>query len=197
MAFYGDGKTFYRLRSRGGGGESGVSWNLSLWEPRNASAGASLDYRDGKVKVSCNERVTELPMISGDDGKKIVDAGDFYGYRWTRVPYLLARDDKGLYYFVDMQRDVEGKKDMRLYIGPRGKLKLQPLTNIVSDSVGDIFSTKSGELRLISNGAAMKWVQGKAEQVLTRVPVDDNHVLIYTDLGVYERMPLGTPCDDL
>ena len=25
----------------------------------------------------------------------------------------------------------------------------------------------------------------------------DNHVMIYTDLGVYTGEPLGTPCDDL
>ena len=33
--------------------------------------------------------------------------------------------------------------------------------------------------------------------LVTAVPVEDNHVLIYTDLGVYTGEPLGTPCDDL
>jgi hypothetical protein len=196
-AFYGDGKTFYRLRVKGGGGEQGVSWNIALWEPRDPGAQAFIDYRAGKLNVTCNDRKTELSPVPPEDTAKMVDAATYYSYRWTRQPYLLARDDHGTYYFVDMQRDVPGKKDMRLYIGPRGKLQLQQMTNIVSDSVGDIFSTKTGELRLIANADALKWVQGKAESKLTNVPVSDNHVLIYTDLGVYERMPLGSPCDDL
>ena len=29
------------------------------------------------------------------------------------------------------------------------------------------------------------------------LPIDDNAVMIYTDLGVYTGQPLGTPCDDL
>jgi hypothetical protein len=195
-AFYGDGKSMYRLRSRGGGGEAGVSWNLALWEPRNISANAFVDYRDGKLKVSCNDRNTELSRVLADDAKKLIDAVDYYSYRWTRMPYLLARDDKGTYYFVDMERDAPGKKDMRLYIGPRGKLSRQQMTNIVSDTEGDIFSTKTGELRLVANVDSLKWVQGKSELKLTHVPVEENHVLIYTDLGVYDRLPLGTPCDD-
>ena len=196
MGFYGDGKQMYRLRIKGGGGEQGVSWSLSLWEPRNPNAQAFVDYRGGKLKVGCNDRNTELEQVPADQAKALIDGAEYYPYRWTRQPYKLARDDKGTYYFVDMQRDVDGKKDMRLYVGPRGKLKLQQMTNIVSDSVGDIFSTKAGELRLISNQGDIKWVQGKAESKLVHVPVEDNHVLIYTDLGVYERLPLGSPCDD-
>lgn len=195
MAFYGDGKTFYRLRTPGGGGDKS-SWSMSLWEPRGEWGRSGLIHRDGALKVECMERKTELTELKADEARPLVEGAQFLSYRWQRQPYLLARDDKGMYYFVDMQRDVPGKKDMKLYIGPRGKLKVQQMTNIVSDSMGDIFSTKTGELRLVANADQMKWVAGKAEEKLTRVPVEDNAVLIYTDLGVYERMPLGTPCDD-
>ena len=51
-AFYGDGKTFYRLRVKGGGGEQGVSWNIALWEPRDPGAQAFIDYRAGKLNVT-------------------------------------------------------------------------------------------------------------------------------------------------
>jgi hypothetical protein len=195
-AYYGDGKAFFQVRSPGGGGDR-TSWSMTLWEPRAQHGQSSIDYKDGNVKVECSERKTELKELPPEEAKPVLDGATFFGPRWQRLPYLLARDDKGVYYFVDMQRDVQGKKDMKLYIGPRGKLKPQQMTNIVSDSVGDIFSTKSGELRLVANNEELKWVSGKAEAKLTRVPVEDNHVLIYTDLGVYERMPLGTPCDDL
>jgi hypothetical protein len=33
--------------------------------------------------------------------------------------------------------------------------------------------------------------------LLVGLPLDDNRVLIYTDLGVYAGQRLGTPCDDL
>lgn len=195
-AYWGDGKTFYKLRSPGGGGDRD-NWSLSLWEPRNENARSSLEYREGVLKIDCMDRKTELQQLKADEAKALVDGATFFSPKWQRLPYLLARDDKGNYYFVDMQRDVPGKKDMKLYIGPRGKLKPQQMTNIVSDSMGDIFSTKSGELRLVANNDELKWVAGKGEAKLTRVPVDDNHVLVYTDLGVYERQPLGTPCDDM
>lgn len=194
-AWYGDGKTFYKLRSSGGGGDRD-SWSMTLWEPRAKFSQSSLVYREGKLAVDCMDRKTELSQVKSDDAKAVAEGATFYNFRWQRLPYILARDEKGTYYYVDMQRDVPGKKDLKLYVGPRGKLVLQQMTNIVSDSEGDIFSTKSGELRLVANRADMKWVAGKAEQKLTNVPVEDNAQLIYTDLGVYERMPLGTPCDD-
>jgi hypothetical protein len=194
-SWYGDGKSFYRVRTPGGGG-SRDKWNIGMWEPRFPWGHAGIEYNEGELKVSCGDRSTALTQLKGPETKALVDGAQFFNFRWTRQPYLLARDDKGTYYFVDMQRDVIGKKDMKLYIGQRGSLKPQQMTNIVSDSVGDIFSTKTGELRLVANGDEMKWVQGKAEAKLTKVPVDDNAMLIYTDLGVYERMPLGTPCDD-
>src|SRR2546422_262375 len=63
-AWYGDGKSFYRLRVHGGGADgSEGTWNLSLWEPRSPNANASLDYRDRKLKVDCNGRNTELSAM--------------------------------------------------------------------------------------------------------------------------------------
>jgi hypothetical protein len=41
------------------------------------------------------------------------------------------------------------------------------------------------------------WIKGKKRTKLIPVPVEDNHVLIYTDLGVYTGQRLGTHCDDL
>ncbi|HZS38940.1 MAG TPA: hypothetical protein VFF06_19035, partial [Polyangia bacterium] len=66
-----------------------------------------------------------------------------------------------------------------------------------SDSEGDIFATKSGSLRLILNKGESLWEQTGKKQKLILLPIEDNHVLIYTDLGVYTGLPLGTPCDDL
>jgi hypothetical protein len=195
-AFYGDGKSFYKLRAPGYGGDRD-SWSISLWDPRLSNALASLIYKEGEVSVECQSRKTALKELGVDDAKALASKAAFYGPRWKRMPRTLLRDDKGTYYFVDQQRDVPGMKDVKLYMGPRGKLKQQQMVNIVSDTQGDIFSTKNGDLRLIANQYDYRWVKGKKEVKLTQVSVEDNHVLIYTDLGVYEGMPLGTPCDDL
>jgi hypothetical protein len=61
----------------------------------------------------------------------------------------------------------------------------------------DIFTTRSGELRLVLDKKRSVWVEHKKELELIQLPVEDNHVLIYQDLGVYLGQRLGTPCDDL
>ena len=71
------------------------------------------------------------------------------------------------------------------------------MTNVVSDSEGDIFSTKTGSLRLILNKNESTWIEGKKQRKLVLVPVEDNARMIYTELGVYTGERLGTPCDDL
>jgi hypothetical protein len=58
-------------------------------------------------------------------------------------------------------------------------------------------STKpSRELRLVLDQQRSVWVERKKELELIQLPIDDNHVLIYQDQGVYEGQRLGTPCDE-
>lgn len=203
--FYGDGKTFYQLRVPSYGGDGGEhTWSMSLWEPRETWGQTSVQKTKEGFSASCGSRNATLTEVPAAEAQTIVGAAAFYRPRWTRKPYRLARDDRGQYYFVDHLRIEDEdfrnpgpKRDLRLFVGPRGKLKLQPMTNIVSDSQGDIFATKSGELRLVANQAEVKWVAGKKETKLLGLPIEDNARLIYTELGVYDRERLGTPCDDL
>jgi hypothetical protein len=202
-----DGKSFYQLRIGGGGSEGDdkdlKSLDRTFWEPRvNAPYQASLDYKnkDGKpaaLEVQCNERHTALTKSSDADAKTLIGAATFYKSRWQHRAYALARDNTGKYYYVDRQREPEDSKSFRLWAGQKGALKPQKMVNVVSDSQGDIFSTKHGELRLIIGKQETSWIQNSKPTKLTWVPIDDNHVLIYTDLGVYTGEPLGTPCDDL
>ena len=98
--------------------------------------------------------------------------------------------------YVDQAREPEGNKDFRVFRGQKGAVKPQKMVNIVSDSEGEIFITKAGKLRFVLNKSEKTWVEGKKETKLIDLPIDDNHVLIYTDLGVYTGQRLGTPCDD-
>ena len=132
----------------------------------------------------------------GEFEQKVLDKGGFHRPLWKRQAHVLARDDAGTYYFVDRLRDEEGGKGYRIFAGPAGGMKELPMTNVISDSVGQIYATKRGELRLITSNAEITWMKGGAKAALTRVPVEDNLALVYGDLGVYPG-GLGTPCDDM
>jgi hypothetical protein len=195
--FYGDGKTMWGQRTFGGG-RNGDSFSRNFWDPRMRSRGnASFDYnQDKKYLVYCGDRKTELKPVADADKKQLLDGAKFLGPRWTHQAYALARDNTGKYFYVDQLRDSDVKV-FRVWSGQKGAMKLQKLTNIVSDSEGDIFATKTGSLRVVLDKQESMWAQGKKQQKLLMLPIEDNAAMIYGDLGVYTGQPLGTPCDDL
>jgi hypothetical protein len=201
--YWGDGTRFWALRIGGGGGEKDAKdhWrkkDVVFWEPRvGPRYQASIAFDGAKWQVQCEHRKTEFTPLADAESQALVAAAKFFRPRWRWQAYALARDDRGRYYYVDHGRDPAESKRFRLFVGEKGNLKAMKMTNVVSDSEGDIFSTKTGSLRLILNKQELTWVAGKTRLRLTNVPVDDNHVMIYTDLGVYAGEPLGTPCDEL
>jgi hypothetical protein len=201
-----DGKEFYQLRVGSSGSEGGDKdlkrLDRTFWEPRvDALYKAGVEYKkDDKgadMAVQCSERKTKLKELPAADAKSLVDAAKFYKPRWNHYAYSLARDNTGKYYYVDNVREPEHAKNFRLWAGMKGAMKPQKMTNVVSDSEGDIFSTKSGSLRLILDKHETTWVQNEKKTKLVYLEPSDNHIMIYTDLGVYTGEPLGTPCDDL
>jgi hypothetical protein len=199
--FYGDGKVFHHVRRTGGGGvcaKAGLANYWTLWEPRIARrADAQILFKDGKHVVACGDRRTELQPVAEAEGRERIAKARFLARRWQRGAYALLRDQRGTYYYVDTLGEKRPGRDFRLYLGPRGSLKLQKLKNVVSDSEGDIFSTPKGELRLILSKDEAAWIAGKKRTKLVIVPVEDNRQLIYAELGPYVGERLGTPCDDL
>ena len=196
--FYGDGKEFYAQRRFGGGRNGDESFDSTFWEPRVDSGWkASFGFKDKKYSVQCDERKTDLTALDKAEAAKILDSAKFMKTRWKRKAYALARDNSGTYYYVDRMREPEDSKDFRIFRGPKGGLKPLKMTNVVSDTEGDIFVTKAGKLRLVLSKGEHVWLEGKKQVKLTPLDPSDNHVLIYSELGVYEGQPLGTPCDDL
>jgi hypothetical protein len=191
--YWGDGKVFWTQRVFGGGSEGVVAFQKMLWDPRTQ---ASFWLKDGVYTLACGERLTAFKPTPDEQTKLILSSATFKPPRWKRRAYALARDESGTYYYVDRARD-ENLKDFRLWAGQRGQLKPLPMTNVVSDSEGDIFATRSGELRMVLDKHESFWVKGKARSPLKMLPLDDNVRLIYLDLGVYAGEPLGTPCDVL
>ena len=146
----------------------------------------------------------KLTQLAAAEAKAVVAGAKFYKTRWNHFAYSLARDNTGKYYYVDNLREPEHAKNFRLWAGMKGAMKQQKMTNVVSDSEGDIFSTKTGSLRLILDKHETTWFEkrqyesGEPKKTkLVFLDPADNHIMIYTDLGVYTGEPLGTPCDDL
>ena len=199
--FYGDGKTFRRQRLVGSTFDDSGWFSLEFWEPRvTETMGFFLQQRDSKeVQVHCGKRVTTVTRVPAEEEQKLLDAAKFLPHLWKRKAYALARDDTGRYYFVDRAREPEDNLDFRLYVGPRGSMKLTKLKNVVSDSMGDIFATRKGELRLVVGNGEATWIVGRRRTALTFLDLGSHRTahMVYKDLGVYYGEPLGTPCDDL
>jgi hypothetical protein len=196
--FYGDGKRFFALRVGSSSRNGDESFDTTFWEPRvKARYQASLGFKKGEYFVQCEERLTALRPLPAEESKQMVASAQFFEALWRFRAYALARDDRGTYYYVDKQREPEDSRNFRLFAGQRGNMKPLKMVNVVSDSEGEIFSTKTGDLRLVLDKRQSVWVKGKKRTSLTSLPIEDNAVLIYTDLGAYTGQRLGTPCDDL
>ncbi len=145
----------------------------------------------------------------GDTSKEFIEASDAFGEEllakakrkprlWKRELFALARDDRGIYYYVDKMRADQGGHGFRVFRGPRGSLKLTPLVDIVDDSDGMIFATTKGKLRLIldkKKRSKALWIEGKKERSLVYLSLSENKEFIFGDLGVYANTPYGSVCD--
>jgi hypothetical protein len=215
--YYGDGKTMVHVPL--------PPWVLSgdsFFEPRfwaktknprfrglDMRLFATVDYDATKktCAVSCGERTTELTIVDGDARRDLLSAASYRPSPQTREPHRLARDMTGRYFYVDRGNTPETEKSFRLFVGPKGRMKLQKMTNVVADSEGEIFTTKSGSLRYVTDRKLPPvWIEHGKKLTLTVVPIEgtddagepvNNYQLIYNELGVYLGQKLGTPCDDL
>lgn len=201
--FYGDGKRFYELRSPSSG-RNGESWERSFIDPRLTEGGHAegmgfVSLRNGAYKLDCGPRATPLKLVDAAAAKDQLAAATFERSPRKYSPYALARDEHGVYYYVDHGYQKEDEKKFRLFVGPKGNLKQLKMTNIVSDVEGDIFSTKTGSLRLILNRSESLWIKDTKKSKLTIVKLDFNVQVasLYNDFGIYSGERLGTPCDDL
>lgn len=205
--YYGDGKRMAQVRMPGPALAGG--WFL---DPRFYNKTLNDNFRGVDLRVysaveydadkksceaRCGERTVALQVVPQDKAQALLQAATFLPSPVRNEPYALARDDRGTYYFVDHGSTPQTEKKFRLFVGPRGNMKQQQMTNVVSDSEGDIFATKTGSLRLILGRAESSWIEGEKPRRLTLLPLEKNLTVVYNDLGVYSGEKLGTPCDDL
>jgi len=207
--FYGDGKVFYRQYVPSGG-RNKDDHNLAVRDPRVLYPVRSMyQAKGGVLTFTCETRETVLQPLERDKAVAMLDQAKFYDVYWTRTAHALARDDRGVYYYVDRlvadDYTGSGHRGFRVFRGMRGKMRQLRMKNVVSDVKGEIFTTNRGQLRLIiprggttGEGKGL-WIAGKRRVNLTAIPVGDlrTRVMIYRDLGAYTGLKLHKPCDDL
>lgn len=196
-------KTLYEQYIKGSFSDGEGGWEYSTIAPRvqeEPHIGSIQRKKDGTYEKTCRGKDDfGLTEVSGDKAKAILDKSAFLTSGLVRVAHLLARDDSGVYYYVDRYARIYGGKGYRVFVGKKGAMKQMPLTDVASDSAGDVFSTKSGDLRLVrnseSNKETMTWVRGEKRTELVFLDTDLNSAVIYKDLGIYTF--LGTICDNV
>lgn len=204
--FYGPGKAkvLYEQILEGSRGRDGSAWSIAIHAPRMAYPfmGTLARRKDGTYFRACgHDLFAELTVVTGDRAKAILDKWKFLTSTMIRRPYLLARDDRGVYYYVDVLRDLYGGNGHRVFVGKKGALKQKALTDVTTDSAGDVFSTKSGDLRLVrtfgeqQEKPTAQWIRGEKKQELIYLDTYMNQPLIYRELGLY-RIPY-TICGNL
>jgi hypothetical protein len=202
VVFYGNGKELYSQIIVGRSAD-GDAWSISAYAPRVAEMrpGEIRRKKDGSVTKNCDGKDDYgLTQLTGDKAKAVLDKSVFLSPVLVRRSHLLARDDRGVYYYVDkLSRDLGGK-GFRVFVGKKGAMKQLPLTDVASDSGGEIFSTKTGDLRLIDvkgtdRPVQASWIKGEKRTELLRLDVTVNSPLIFRGLGIYKF--IGTLCDNL
>jgi hypothetical protein len=200
--FYGDQKGLYQQRVIGYGVSGGkIDW--SVWAPRvRHMAQADLTQDDKGATLVCEMKESKyigktLAVMPADQAKTFLEHVPLHPPLWQRQSHLLARDDNGVYYFVDQLREEYGGNGFRVFIGQKGAMKEMPMKNVVSDSAGEIFATTNGDLKLVTTskqGHEAYWKKGGKKEDLTLLEPQENRYLIYSELGVYGT--LGAVCDE-
>lgn len=189
--FYGTGKTLYK-QTVTGRSRNGDAWTVATWAPRleEIRPGTVARKDDGTFMRWCDgQDDAVLTELTGDKAKVVLDKYTFLSPALVRRPHLFARDDSGVYYYVDRLSKDYGGKGYRVFVGKKGAMKQRPLLDVASDSAGDVFATKTGDLRIVrtvtDDKSAVTWVKGEKRTQLISLDPDLNSILIYKEFGVY------------
>jgi hypothetical protein len=193
-------KELYEQQSQGHS-RNGKSWSEQVWAPRIPGIRPGyFDFKDDQYSKACNDSRVPLTQLTGDKAKAILDKSTFMTPFMVRTAHRLARDDSGTYYYVDRFLKKFGGSGYRVFVGKKGAMKQLALTDMAIDTAGEVFSTKTGDLRLVVThehdakpGAV--WIKGNRKLDLVQLDIDANSPLIYSELGIWTFM--GTLCDKM
>jgi hypothetical protein len=196
--YYGDKSVLYRstnvLHHDDGTAEASAGVRGMLWH---------FELGLKEVKASCGQRKVTLAAVPREAARRLVrDATIKLAPSWDRQPLRLARDDTGVYYYVDgiLRPDTEAS-DHRLFVGRRGGARRVKLKDIIIDSAGELYISDLGTFKVTNppKGSATPeetfWIVKGVSVRLTTVPPASNATLVHASLGAYDGEKLGFPCD--
>lgn len=195
--FYGTEKAMYQQRIVGYFSDA-KQYEYMVWAPRARglnNGSIAHDERGARMECEAKAEPQRLVQLPADEARQFLLRATFLPPLWERQVQFLARDEDGVYYYVDRQRDEFGGKDYRVFVGQKGAMKQMAMKNVVNDSAGEIYATKTGELKIVAgkNGNAM-WKKGNKKIDLVVLDPYVNRYLIYRELGIYGT--LGALCDE-
>lgn len=177
-----------------------TSFSVGFWDPRYDRP--SFNMKDGLFELVCGKKTVSLERVGVAESKKLRGRTRVFAPRWQRYPVVLARDNRGTYYYVDRVRDDEKRtgevEDYRLFIGRKGRMDHVPLEDAIVDQAGAVFLTESGRLvfeYVNRDEKTVRWFVGEQETELVDVSIFSAAKMIYTRLGPYRDQPMGTACD--
>lgn len=181
----------------------GDAWSFGVYAPRLSGITPAIVQRrkdTGAFERWCDEASMPLKLVPADRAKPMLAKIQFMTSGLIRRAQFFARDDAGVYYYVDQLAKAYGGQGYRVFSGKKGAMKQLPLTDVAHDTGGDVFSTKSGDVRFVVDANdhtknSAYWIKGDKKRELTILDPDVNSRVIFKDLGIYTF--LSTPCDEL
>jgi hypothetical protein len=174
-------------------------FDYSMVDRRYSRNGYSLIFRNGAYFAECGEDKLPLQAIDEETGREMLDGARFLGPHWKRHAHFLARDNYGVYYFVDkaLRHDdiPPDESTYRVYIGWKTEMLLSPLSLVAQDSVGEVYGMTNGNRRIVINDHKGRFFDGDEVRELHTLDLFVDFHLMYIKGGVYGEVKQGTPCD--
>lgn len=186
-------KGLFLQRVFGGGTDGKGGFDHSFWDPRGRNN--SFARQGDAFTLGCGEASVKLQPVSAAQAGRLFAKTPVYDVRWQRAAHALARDEEGIYYFVDRQRDEKAAPDYRLYVGQRGKVSAYAAQLLASDAAGEIFQFGGSRLSISTRAEKAEIRHGEVVRPLIYLDVQRHASLAYGELGAYRGEALGTPCD--
>src|SRR5688572_18254052 len=97
-----------------GRSKSGSAWSYQTWAPRIPGIRPAylMQKADGSHHKTCadDKHDVALTQLTGDKAKQVLDKSTFMTEALLRRPHVFARDDAGVYYYVDKLSEKYGGK---------------------------------------------------------------------------------------
>jgi hypothetical protein len=195
--YFGERRALHRQKVLLTATDEDDNFSVLIWAPDQVGGGA-IEMVEDRWRLRCGARITDLVAVGENERALLLKTARFEAPRLAREPYALARNERGEYFYIDRDVRARGSAGYRMYTGRIGKVRQIKLAWVVSDSEGDVFAGRRGQLRVVTDergGRSFEWRRGKSVEALLEVPIARNPYLVYKELGVYQNHQLGTPCD--